>query len=230
MLNKCAVVPIGLVAVMLTLNICAVQVETHSVTISVWPKTRIPSTASRFIDIFLNPGLVKILNMQPDTVFGIRPYFSETNRWTLCYLALMLECDVPILEALCISAFARTAVSTNSRSGNFKFIIGVYYQICEFLLLEYPLLESTEMPNKMTFKQQIPLVNIEISRTLFHDVSRWMRIRYNQQNLLTLSISNPCRVIMVKIGAQRQETLKFAQFSSVIQNLKNTLASNLKTQ
>jgi hypothetical protein len=52
MLNKCAVVPIGLVAVMLTLNICAVQVETHSITISVWPKTRIPSAASRFIDIF----------------------------------------------------------------------------------------------------------------------------------------------------------------------------------
>jgi hypothetical protein len=168
--------------------------------------------------------------MQPDTVFGIRPYFSETNRWTLCYLALLLECDVPILEALCISAFARTAVSTNSRSGNFKFIINVYYQICEFLLLEYPLLEPTEMPNKMTFKQRIPRVKIEIYRTLLHDVSRWMRIRYNQQNLLTLSISKPCRVIMVRVGAQRHETLKFAQFPSVMQNLKNTLASNLKTQ
>lgn len=171
--------------------------------------------------------------MQPDTVFGIRPYFSETNRWTLCYLALLLECDVPILEALCISAFARTAITKSkfdSKLRNFTFIIRVYNDLCEFLLLGYPLLKATEIANSMTFTQRSPCIKIKISRDLYRDGARWIQISCNRKILLNLSISKPCRVIIVKVGAQRQETLKFAQFPSVLQNLKNTLASNLKTQ
>jgi len=57
---------------------------------------------------------------RPDNFFHLGCTLS--NQWTLCYLAIVLECDTPILEAVCCCAFGHCLLAEDQKEPFFDFM------------------------------------------------------------------------------------------------------------
>jgi len=91
----------------------------------------------------------------PDTLLCAK--FATKSRWIVLYLAVVLGCDTPILEALLYSTYAYTAVKTqpNARqTANYAFVSALVTHLQDYVCSLRPALSIST--NSLTTKVNFP--------------------------------------------------------------------------